>query len=557
MSLSVPATTPELALRTALRDLRATADQAGAGDLARGFATLDERLRSRRLLVAVIGEHNRGKSTLINSLLGTSWLPAGQDTPALPPVYVFGGEREHVEMVYDDGSAAESTRDELLALGPDDAASVTYARVALPIPDLHGLVLVDTPGLNDPDTSRLAQTVYELLPHSDLALLVLDSAQALGASEHELIEQRILRAGPHRLVVVLNRDDDLENESQRAAVRERVVRMLTPLLGKEPEVLPYAARIALRARERNDARLLSRSGFPELQALLQASAAERGRILQDAVSERARTMALVLQDRLAPRAQPMAQPIVEAPSALLEAESAVRALATIRDDYMLELRAYSIALRDRLAEETADAPLEDIRRFLPFYIQEQYTDFLREHAPAVATRVRLALRDAQLEDAVTIALDTIQAPAPGLHPYIAPDFVEDSMLITTFMAVIGLAMRPVVTGAVMAIGPLLRMLSKDMREQDTRGALLHAAQAAVLDAGKLLESKTTEAFNAASAAVRAGVQPAPTVQVHVWEEDQQRVAARRHVAQLLGTLGEVALLDAPAETHPEEQAHAS
>src|SRR5262249_7829712 len=144
--VSVP--TPELALRATLRGLGAEAARSGAADLAQGFQALDERLRSRRLVVAVVGEHNRGKSSLVNSLIGSVWLPVGQSAPALPPVYVGAGEREHVELVYDDGSSAESTRTELLSLDADEAASIAYARVTLPSPDLHGLLVVDTPGLN-------------------------------------------------------------------------------------------------------------------------------------------------------------------------------------------------------------------------------------------------------------------------------------------------------------------------------------------------------------------------------------------------------------------------
>jgi len=242
-------TTPvrrEVRLRDALHDLGAEAARFGAVDLARDFAALDERLRSRRLLVAVVGEHNRGKSTLVNSLIGESWLPAGQNAPTLPPVYVHAGAQDRVELVYGDGSIAESTRDELLEMGAEEAAAVAYARVALRNPDLHGLLLADTPGLNDPDTGRLAETVHGLLPRCDLALLVLDSAQALGASELDFIEGHLRNSGLHRLIVVLNRDDELEGEEQRAVVRERVKRLLTPLLGSAPEQLPYSARIALR-----------------------------------------------------------------------------------------------------------------------------------------------------------------------------------------------------------------------------------------------------------------------------------------------------------------------
>ncbi len=538
MTVSAPVT-PERQLRAVLHNLRAEADGIGAGDLSEVFAALDDRLRSRRLLVAVVGEHNRGKSTLINSLNGWPWLPVGQTTPTLPPIYIVAGAHDRVELVYDDGSTAETTRSELLSLSAEDASSIAYARAALLNPDLQGMMIVDTPGLNDPDTSRLAQTVYGLLPRCDLALLVLDSTQALGASELEFIEQRLAPAGLHRLVVVLNRDDDLEDETQRRAVRERVERLLTPLLGGEPEILPYAARTALRARERKDTRLLSRSGYPELRALLANCAASRGQIMQTAVLQKAHVVGDVLSSRLEPI--PAEAPPVEAAlidPAAQRVERACRALTTIGEEYSLDLSAFAIALRDRLEQETAEATPEDIRRFLPFYIQEQFTTFLKEQEPLVLARAHAAMREVGLEEVPALAL-TVRAPAPGLHPFVPPDFLEDSLLLSTFLTVIGLTLRPIMSTAIMTVGPILRMLTRNLREQDERGALLGAARAATMQAATVLERQTAPAFAAATEAIRAQVLPAASAPPAQLVEDTERAAARRRVEALLHTLDEV------------------
>jgi Dynamin family len=532
-----PANTPEVALRNTLRELRHVAANAGAGDLAAAFSQLDERLRSRRLLVAVVGEHNRGKSSLVNSLIGTPWLPIGQSAPALPPVYVFGGTREHVEIVYEDGSVAESSRDELLSLSPDDAASVSFARVAIPSSDFQGLVLIDTPGLNDPDTSRLAQTVFALLPQSDLALLMLDSAQALGASEHELIERRIARAGLQRLVVILNRDDELDDETQRAAVRDRVARMLTPLLGAEPTVLPYAARTALRARARNDERLLARSGYPELRALLEECAADRARILRTVATERARAIGQTLLSRLeAPPELPTAPGDDTADDSITQASTACRALESIRDSYRLELEAFTLALRERLIEETTESSIDDIRRYLPYFIQQEFDAFTRDHEQPVREQIQAALREAGVESWPVEQL-TKAAPAPGLHPYVRPDFLEDSLLLTTFMTLVGLAMRPVVAGAVMTVGPILRMLSRGMLDKDTKTALLQAARVATSDAGLALEQQVVASFAEAIARTH-GAAPVASHVEPLTIDDGERLAARESVQALLGSLTE-------------------
>jgi hypothetical protein len=537
VTLALSQQTPELALRAILSKLRDEAGAACATDVAHGLDALDERLRSRRLLVAVIGEHNRGKSTLVNSLIGEAWLPMGQGAPTLPPVYVYGGAREHVELVYADGNTVECTRSELLSLSADEAESVSHARVAIPSDDVRGFTLVDTPGLNDPETSRLAQTVYGLLPQSDLALLILDSTQALGASEKELLERRIAQAGLHRLVVILNRDDALEGEEQRAEVRGRVSRLFMTALGKEPEVLPYAARIALRARERDDERMLARSGYPELRALLSECVATRAVVLREIVARRAADLAQMLHARLS---QPVAMPAppmdADDGDHREQAERACRAVEAIRDEFKLQLQGFTLALRDRIPDETTEASISDIRRFLPFFIQEEYAAFLREHDAQVREKVQSVVRAAGVADWKAERLTT-GAPAPGLHPYVEPDFLEDSILLTTFMTVIGLTMKPIVAGAMMSIGPILRMLTRGMYDQTTKSALVQSAMAATMEAGQALEGQIDTSFADLTRGVREG-SPEPTPQAEIVFDDSSRREARDRVSALVDALAQ-------------------
>ncbi len=528
----------EAGLRETLRDLEEEAGQSGAVDLARDFAALDERLRSRRLLVAVVGEHNRGKSTLVNSLIGEAWLPAGQGAPTLPPVYMQGGAQDRVELVYGDGAIAESTREELLELRAEDAAAVAYARIALRNANLHGLLLADTPGLNDPESGRLAETVRGLLPRCDLALLVLDSTQALGASELEFVGRHLAGAGLRRLIVVLNRDDEMDDEGQRTEVHDRVARLLTPLLGASPEQIPYSARAVLRARERGDALLAERSGYSRLRAILDQCVEERARIVHNTVAERARLLGLVLHARLDAAALPVVTPTELLGLSHVEAakiELACRAVTRVGEQFSMDLNTFAIELRDRLVDETAEATPEDLRRYLPFYIQEQFAAFLGEHEQDVPIRVQEAMREAGVAAAPSLNV-VARPPAPGLHPYVRPDFLEDSLLLSTFLTVIGLTLHPIMSTMMMTVGPMLRMLTRGTREQDERGALLRAAQASVMQAAGVLERQIAPAFETVCTAIRASALPPSADATPALPEDTHGAADRARVDTLLYTL---------------------
>jgi hypothetical protein len=215
--------------------------------------------------------------------------------------------------------------------------------------------------------------------------------------------------------------------------------------------------------------------------------------------------------------------------------TAVRELEDARDDAIMRVQGFTVALRERLAEETRDSTRDDMRRFLPFYIQEQYETFLNDLQPAIIERAEAALRRAGLENqpAPTFAGRPV---APGLHPYLPPDFYEDSMLITTFMTLVGLVLQPVMSVMVMTVGPILRYLSRNVREGDEHGALLRSAEAAVLEAGLALERQFTATFAELIDAVRAATPVPEAADPVLIADDPDRTAARERVALLLRTL---------------------
>jgi signal recognition particle receptor subunit beta len=181
-------------------------DRAGAERL----RAARERLGSGRLNLAVLGEFKRGKSTLINRLLGAPVLPVGVVPMTSLPILVEHGPRPEV--------AIELASGERLRLGPEvlreyatesgnplNRRRVTRVVVRHPAPILAaGVVLVDTPGIGSAHDHN-TEVAHRALAEADAAVFVLSVDSP--ASRAELDFLRSVRERVGRLIFVLNKAD--------------------------------------------------------------------------------------------------------------------------------------------------------------------------------------------------------------------------------------------------------------------------------------------------------------------------------------------------------------
>ena len=223
-----------------LADLERLAREAGAVELAREAAAVAERLREGRFYVACVGQFKRGKSTLINALVGEPVLPAGVvPVTAAVTVVRFGarvaarvrfGERD---WEYCDPRALATYVAE--EHNPGNEKGVTGVEVFVPSPLLAtGLCLVDTPGIASVSPAGTAAT-RAFVPHIDAALLVLGADPPISGDELGLVEE--IARSAHELIVVLNKADRLGDAERAEALgftervlAERLRRPVAPIL---------------------------------------------------------------------------------------------------------------------------------------------------------------------------------------------------------------------------------------------------------------------------------------------------------------------------------------
>jgi len=163
---------------------------AAVGDRER-IASLRDRLDEARLRVLVAGEAKRGKSTLINALLGRAVLPAGVTPLTAIATTVRYGEDPHAQVRYADGHEEKQPLTALPELvtergNPRNRRRVAAVTVYLDAPVLAGGVeLVDTPGTGSVyewDTAA----AHAALDTMDAAVFVLTADPPVSAAERDL-----------------------------------------------------------------------------------------------------------------------------------------------------------------------------------------------------------------------------------------------------------------------------------------------------------------------------------------------------------------------------------
>ncbi len=221
----------------------------GTAEDQQALAGLRARLHAARLRVLVAGEAKRGKSTLVNALLGRPVLPAGVTPLTALPTTVRHGRPEEVRAVFADGRAERFPLAALEDLvterhNPGNRRNLSSVTVLVDVPVLaRGVELVDTPGTGSvyAHNTAAAETALETM---DAAVFVLTADPPVSASERELMTRVAARSV--RMFVVLNKADYLAPGELAEAV-EFTGQVVGDAAGRPVRVYPLSARAALTA----------------------------------------------------------------------------------------------------------------------------------------------------------------------------------------------------------------------------------------------------------------------------------------------------------------------
>ncbi len=203
---------------------------------------ISRKLESQCFRVAVVGEFSKGKSTLLNALLGEEIQPV-RDIPCSGTVTVLKyGPQQRVICKYKDGREEEISPEqykdkasisEEAALGSfgDEIVNSEIKEIIFEHPNLelcsNGVEIIDSPGLNEQAERTLV--TEQVLKTTDAVIFLTHAQNALTEKERELLLYLKQELNPGKddeaaksIFVLVNFADLLRREESRKQVRQRV-----------------------------------------------------------------------------------------------------------------------------------------------------------------------------------------------------------------------------------------------------------------------------------------------------------------------------------------------
>ena len=254
-----------------------------------------EKVAEENFEVAIVGEFKRGKSTLINALLGEEVLPADVLPATATLNRVTYSDNPYVEVEYKDGHNERVDIDKLadyvtkLSFESEKRAETVKQATVYYATDFckNNVDIIDTPGLNDDE--QMTNVTLSILPEIDAAVFVISANSPFSQFEKEFLEKKMLTSDLGRIIFAVNcfgtfskEDEDRIVETVEKRIGSYVMEKAKMVMGENskefavykrkigtPKVIGVYAKKALMAKETGYMAMLEESNFHKFESVLE------------------------------------------------------------------------------------------------------------------------------------------------------------------------------------------------------------------------------------------------------------------------------------------------
>jgi len=294
---------------------------------------LREKIQNNEFNLVVLGQFKRGKTSLINALLGAEILPVAVVPLTSIATILKYGEALRIKVFLADGTVKEIRHEHLAEYvtekgNPKNEKNVQ--EVVITYPSLYlkdGVRLIDTPGVGS-IYQHNTDIAYQYLPKSDTALFLLSVDQPVSQAELDFLKD--VKEYSNRIFFLQNKADyvRLEDLNESIAFSKKVIE---DAMNCDVKIFPISAKLALDGKLSRSKDLLEKSFLPELEKILNAFLMEeKGKVLILSVSN---TLLRILSQ------------------AMLELELEVKSLTIPLDELEKKIEAFEDKKKDILVEK--------------------------------------------------------------------------------------------------------------------------------------------------------------------------------------------------------------
>lgn len=492
-----------------LREVAAIADDTGSVSLAQRLGNdRIPRLEAERFHLVVLGEFNHGKTTFVNALLGAPVLPVGVTPTTAVIHHVVHGEAPHAKAVGEHDShdvPVEQVADFVVG-GKAAEEAVKYLEVDYPAAILEGgVVLVDTPGVNDLNSAR-AEITYSYLPKADAILFLLDAGQILKESERAFIANKLLAQSRDKVLFIINKIDLLDDDEREEALA--YARTHLAKLVDDPKVYALSAERALAGE--GDA-----SGLTHLtDELKRFLTEERGRVLLDNALDAGQRASVTLEQSLRVQRRALAMDQEELERRLSALEKDLSGSEEVADKRERQIRESLAGVKAIVRRETAEfgkrfalalpgeiesSKAEDLKRYLPSFMEERFRSFADQQGEELAKRLEKVA-----EEAIAFVAEDTEEQRKKLEELLGAGGPDVDLSVNTLAYDVGvialgafgigiMALSNVFVGGAMTLAaPVLAYFFRGRADREMKKRAMEEAPDAVREAA----TKLADAFEA-------------------------------------------------------------
>ena len=181
--------------------------------------TLAKKIEKQEMTVSVIGQFKRGKSTLVNGILGDKVMPVGIVPVTAVVTTVKYGEERTARVHFENGAVVTCSFDEIGSYineqeNQDNRLGVSRVELSVPADFLKtGITLVDTPGVGSVHQKN-SDAAYAFVKESDAVIFLLSVDSPINQIEIEFLEKT--RAFASKFYFAVNKADIVDEEDLEA-----------------------------------------------------------------------------------------------------------------------------------------------------------------------------------------------------------------------------------------------------------------------------------------------------------------------------------------------------